>query len=115
MRWLLFDSQKVSGYSGPLRFLRHLKKTGETDVTEFLHGRFLAALDVMNHQLDGSDWLAADRCTIADLACFGYFNWPAEIGVDFAEYPNVAAWVERVKALPGWQPPEALMERAFEG
>ncbi len=115
MRWLLFDSQKVSGYAGPLRFLRHLKKTGETGATEFLHGRLVGALDVMNKRLDGRDWLAADGPTIADLACFGYFNWPSEIGVDFADYPNVAAWIGRIKALPGWQPPEALMPRAFEG
>ncbi len=114
MRWLLFDSQKVSGQGGPLRFLRHLKKTGETEVVQFLHGRFVAALDIMNHRLDGRDWLAADRPTIADLACFGYFNWPDEIGVDLGDYPNVVAWVDRIKKLDGFRPPEALMPRALE-
>ncbi|RLQ87171.1 glutathione S-transferase family protein [Notoacmeibacter ruber] len=115
MRWLLFDSQKVSGYAGPLRFLRHLKRTGETEVTAFLHGRLAGALAVLDARLEGRKWLAADGATIADLACCGYLYWPDEIGIDLADYPNISPWLEQIAALPGYQSAAALMPRAFGG
>jgi glutathione S-transferase len=39
----------------------------------------------------------------------GYLFWPEEIGVSWADYPNIGAWLERIKALPGWDHPYALM------
>ncbi|WP_306120013.1 MULTISPECIES: glutathione S-transferase [unclassified Roseitalea] len=114
LRWLLFDSQKVSGYAGPLRFLRHLKKTGETPEVGFLHGRFLAALAVLDAALDGRDWLVGERATIADLACQGYLHWPEQIGVTYDDTPHVAAWLERIRTLPGYRRSEDLMPSGRE-
>ena len=30
-------------------------------------------------------------------------------GADWSGYPNVRVWLERLKSLPGWKMPEALM------
>jgi glutathione S-transferase len=39
----------------------------------------------------------------------GYLFWPEEIGVDWADYPHIGAWLERIRALPGWVHPYELM------
>ncbi|TCD16534.1 glutathione S-transferase family protein [Oricola cellulosilytica] len=114
MRWLLFDSQKVSGYAGPLRFLRFFMKKGETEDVQFLHGRVTSALKIVNAALENREWIAADRPTIADFALCGYLFWPDEIGTTFDERPNVAAWLNRIRALPGFELPEALMPSGQE-
>ena len=48
------------------------------------------------------DWLALDRPTIADIACYPYVKRAPEGGLSLAEYPAVKAWLKRCEALPGW-------------
>lgn len=59
------------------------------------------ALKVLDRQLEGRDWLAADRLTIADIVAF--------IGLDFGrmikfrppeELRNLARWAEAMRARP---------------
>ncbi len=109
LRWLLFDSQKVSGQAGPLRFLRHFMKKGETPDVQFLHGRMVSALKILDAALAGRPWLVGSSPTIADFACQGYLHWPAEIGVSYDELPNLVAWLGRIKQLPGFKFAEDLM------
>lgn len=59
------------------------------------------ALDVMEGRLKQNGWLAGPRPTIADLALFAYTHRADEGGFDLTRWPGVAAWVERVAALPG--------------
>jgi glutathione S-transferase len=61
-----------------------------------------AGLEVMEGQLTGNDWLAADRPTIADVACFPYVALAHEAGISLEPYPAVHAWVDRMKRLPGY-------------
>jgi len=114
MRWLLFDSQKMSGYAGPLRFLRYFMKKGESDEVQYLHGRLMSALKVLDARLEGRDWVAADRPTIADLALCGYLFWPDQIGIDYDGLPNVTAWLDGIAALPGYKRAEDLMPSGQE-
>ncbi len=58
----------------------------------------------MNAFLEGGDYLACDRPTIADLAMYSYTAVAPEGGVDLAPYPNVAAWISRLEALPRFYP-----------
>jgi len=109
LRWLLWDNHKLTSYTATLRFLRVFAKTGETPVTAFLEGRAAAAMKVLNDHLADRDFVIGDRLTIADLSLCGYLFWPEEIGVDWAEYPNIAAWLDRIRAQPGWQHPYDLM------
>lgn len=59
-------------------------------------------LAVLEGRLKNHDWLACDRPTIADLACYCYTSVSPEGGLPHDRYPAVAAWVKRVEALPGW-------------
>ncbi|MTD95031.1 glutathione S-transferase [Hyphomicrobium sp. xq] len=59
-------------------------------------------LGLMENHLARATWLALDRVTIADIACMPYVALSHEGGVSADDYPAVAAWVQRVKALPGF-------------
>ena len=64
-----------------------------------------AAWGVLDAHLAGRAFVVADRATIADLSLCGYLFWPDEIGVDWAAYPGIAAWLDRIRALPRWRAP----------
>ena len=86
-----------------------LAKTGETPVTEFLRQRFTNALKIVDAHLARQPFLVGDRASIADLSLCGYLFWPEEIGVDWSAYPAIAAWLDRIRSMPGWVHPYALM------
>ena len=109
LRWLLWDNHKLTSYIGTLRFLIRFMKTGETPVTEFLRGRMKSALAILNAHLQGRSFVLGERPTIADLSLCGYLYFADEFGVDWADYPDTGAWLERIKALPGWAHPYELM------
>ncbi|QFT33448.1 glutathione S-transferase [Roseibium porphyridii] len=109
LRWTIFDNQKVSGMIGPLRFLRALIKTGETEVTGWLDGRVKSALAILNNHFEHNAFAIGSKPTTADFSLCGYLYVRDETGIDFAPYPNVIAWLDRIKALPGWKHPYDLM------
>jgi glutathione S-transferase len=109
LRWLLWDNHKLTSYIGTLRFLTTYMKTSETPVTQFLRGRVQSALGILNDHLEGHDFALFGRPTIADLSMCGYLYWPDEFGMTWADHPHIEAWLERVRALPGWAHPYELM------
>ncbi len=109
LRWILFDNHKLTGSIGTMRFLLRFMKTGETPVVEFLRGRALGALGVLDGHLSSRDFVACGRPTIADISICGYLFWPDEFGVSWDDYPHVGAWLARVRELPGWVHPYELM------
>jgi glutathione S-transferase len=112
LRWIIFDNQKVNGYLGPYRFLRNFANPrGEPAVYAFLKGRIDNSLAILDKRLADRPFVLGHRPTIADLSLVGYFYYPPdEFGFDIAaEHKNVAAWLDRIKALPGWGHPYDLM------
>jgi glutathione S-transferase len=67
------------------------------------------ALAALEGRLQHHDWLALDRPTIADIACFPYIETAPEAKVALEQFPQVIAWLERCRKLPGW--PERLALR----
>jgi glutathione S-transferase len=47
-------------------------------------------------------YLCGNDITIADYFGSGIVTLGEAIGVDFSPYPNVARWLDRMKALPSW-------------
>jgi glutathione S-transferase len=109
LRWLLWDNHKLTSYIGTLRFLIRFMKTGETPMTEFLRGRMKSALAILNAHLQGRSFVIGERPTIADLSLCGYLYFADEFDVDWGDYLNISAWLERIRALPGWVHPYELM------
>ena len=65
-------------------------------------------LKVLEKRLAGHAWLAAGKPTIADIACMPYcaLSWMGGIALD--DYPSVRAWIDRVRALPGFVAMEGI-------
>lgn len=61
-----------------------------------------AGLKVLERRLAEHRWLAAAKPTIADIACMPYaaLSYMGDIPLD--DYPAVRAWIDRVRALPGF-------------
>ena len=111
LRWLLFDNHKFTSYIATHRFMTHFMKQ-DNEVTKFFKGRAEGALKVVDKHLAGKEWMTLGRPTIADLSMAGYMYYDGELGFDFAAYPALSAWRERIRALPGWKGPYELMPRA---
>ena len=112
LRWIIFDNQKVNGFLGPYRFLRNFAKpAGDPAVMAFLKSRIEGNLGIVDKRLAGRSYMLGDRPTIADLSLVAYMYYPAdEFGFDIAaQYKNIGAWLDRIKALPGWKHPYDLM------
>ena len=65
-------------------------------------GRAHAILKVIEAELAGRQWIAADHPTIADVALYSYIARAPEGNVDLSAYANVKAWLGRIEALPGF-------------
>jgi glutathione S-transferase len=111
LRWIIFDNQKVNGYLGPYRFLRNFAPARDPGAEAFLKGRLANTLGIVDKRLASAPFLLGARPTIADLSMAGYLYYPPdEFGFDIAkDYPAIGAFMERIKALPGWRHPYELM------
>ena len=115
LRWIIFDNQKVNGFLlGPYRFLRNFAKpAGHPAVMEFLKGRIDNTLGIVDKRLAGCcPYILGSEPTIADLSLVALTLYypPEEFGFDIpATHKNIAAWLDRIKALPGWKHPYELM------
>ena len=112
LRWIIFDNQKVNGFLGPYRFLKNFARPpGDPAVMAFLKGRIDGNLAILDKRLAAAPFVLGNEPTIADVSLVAYLYYPAEeFGFDIAaERKNIAAWLDRVKALPGWAHPYDLM------
>lgn len=111
LRWILWDNHKLSTQIGTTRFLMNFLPEDKrpAGVIPFLQGRLKAAYKVLNDHLATRDWVVGRSVTIADLSCCGYLYYPEPFGFDRADWPHIAAWLDRIAALPGWKPPYDLM------
>jgi glutathione S-transferase len=66
-----------------------------------------ALLANIDAHLQGRDWLATDKATIADLANYAYIAHAPEGDVSLENYANIRAWLQRVEQLPGFVPMQA--------
>ncbi len=112
LRWIIFDNQKVNGFLGPYRFLKNFAKpAGDPAVMAFLKARIDGNLAIVNKRLTGRSFLVSDKPTIADISMCAYLYYPAEeFGFDIRkDHPAIAAFLDRMKALPGWKHPYQIM------
>ena len=112
LRWIIFDNQKLNGFLGPYRFLKNFARpAGDPAVLAFLKGRIDGYLAILDKRLAKAPYVLGDRPTIADISFCAYLYYPAEeFGFDIAgTHKNIGAWLDRMKALHGWEHPYDLM------
>ncbi len=111
LRWMLFDNHKFTSYIATLRYMISLAKTGETPVTEFLRGRVLNSLKIVDGHLAHQEFLLGEHPTIADFSLCSYLYYGEELPFALSSFQHVNTWLERLKELPGWKHPYDLMPR----
>jgi glutathione S-transferase len=99
MQWLSTASKEIANTVATVR-LHYL--FGKTIDLANLEKQSYALLEVIDHHLATRQWLASDRPTIADIACFPYIGLAADGKLSLDAYPHIVAWVDRIKQLPGY-------------
>jgi glutathione S-transferase len=66
-----------------------------------------ALLVELDAHLEGRDWLATNKPTIADIANYAYIAHAPEGDVSLENYANIRAWLQRIEALKGFVPMQA--------
>ena len=103
LQWTYFEQERVMPGLGGTRFRRLTGRAAADpagDARRFQTGvETLATLDA---HLAARDWLVGDGPTIADLSVFAYTHVAGDAGFELERYPAVVAWLDRVRALPGF-------------
>ncbi|HEX2841544.1 glutathione S-transferase [Hyphomicrobium sp.] len=97
--WLMVAENEIA--RGPNDARLHDKFGYKLDVDQ-ARAKAARVLGILDQHLATRSWLALGRPTIADIACMPYVALGHEGGVPLDGYPAVAAWVSRIKALPGF-------------
>jgi glutathione S-transferase len=115
LRWLFFDNHKFTSYFASYRFNKAFGPSApDPAVMGWLKGRIDNAFGIADTHLAGRSFLVGEAPTIADFSLGGYLFYPVdESGIDLTKtHPNLAAWVARLRALPGWGDPYEVLPGA---
>ena len=110
--WLSWEAYRLGMDLSYVRLSRHFTKL-DPAVEDWFRSRLRADLDRLNIELGTQDFLVGDIPTIADVACCGFMFWAHQAGVNLDVWPNVEAWLLRLRALPGWRAPHDLLEARY--
>ncbi|WP_257385554.1 glutathione S-transferase family protein [Tahibacter caeni] len=104
LQWLFFEQYSHEPYVAVARFICRWLPADHPRRAELprLRERGAQALAVMEQQLARQPFLAGSGYSIADIALFAYTHAAADGGFDLSAYPQIDAWLERVRAQPGF-------------
>ncbi|HSR65026.1 MAG TPA: glutathione S-transferase family protein [Xanthomonadaceae bacterium] len=102
-QWLSFEQERIESQIGAIR---HWTMTGKLArraqvLVDAKRSGGLQALRILDAELSQRDFIAGDGYSIADIAVFAYTSRAGEGGFDLASFPNVGAWIARVRSQPG--------------
>jgi glutathione S-transferase len=108
LRWMVWalahwtPSLRVFIYE---RMFKPLKGHGEPDLERVSReqGNLDRAARVLDGQLSRSPYVCGDAVSAVDLYIAAYPMYAAGAGIDLAPYRHLAAWLDRVHALPEWR------------
>ncbi|KAI9796961.1 MAG: hypothetical protein M1833_005907 [Piccolia ochrophora] len=100
--WLFFLNAGVGPMQGQTNhFVRYAPERIEYGVNRYTNEtrRLYRVLDT-HLKSSSSGYLVGDRCTIADIAHWGWIVGAGWAGVDIEEFPHLKAWEDRMLARP---------------
>jgi glutathione S-transferase len=114
--WLAWENDAITNVAR----VRHYSRFRSVDpiIMEYFRPLAIDALAWVDRALEGREWLVGDACSIADIGCWGRMVFMAEGGFDITTWPNLLAWSDRIKALPGFALPYDLIpskDREYPG
>src|SRR4028118_313244 len=102
LQWLFFEQYSHEPYIATSRFWISILGKGDEyrDAINQKREPGYAALTVMERHLTNHVFFVGERYTIADIGLFAYTHVADEGGFDLIRFPEIQAWIERVKAQP---------------
>jgi glutathione S-transferase len=91
-----------------VRHSARFRKMHDEVIAEF-RPRAEAALSFVDRTVKDRPFLVGERCTIADIGCWGRMVFMAEGGFEIGQWPHLEAWSHRLKAMPGFALPYDLI------
>lgn len=107
MEWLAVAADELQHGAAQARRIRKLGASGDLTWAQMHAERGIGLLE---HRLEQRPWLAAEKPTIADIACYPYVALLPEGGVPLDPYPPVREWMARIRQLPGYVTMSGLEE-----
>jgi glutathione S-transferase len=105
LQWMFFEQYSHEPYVAVARFWKHffdkLTPQQEAALPDIMKKGY-AALDMMEKHLATNPFFVDNRYGLADIALYGYTHVAHEGEFDLSRYPNITAWLARVKAQPGY-------------
>lgn len=95
-QWLSFSVNEV--FNGPA-MARAIVIFKRDYPLKLAHAITDIVLNLLESRLKDHKWLALDRFTLADIACYPYAALVHEGGISLDNYPAVRAWFNRIEAL----------------
>ena len=109
--WMFWEANRI-GFSMPnLRWYRRGFGRASEAAVAWIEARAVTDMDFLQQELAGRPWLVGPAPSVADISCSAYVFLTREAGLDPARWPAVVAWLERIRALPGWVEQYRLMAR----
>ncbi|MBL8299320.1 MAG: glutathione S-transferase family protein [Rhodanobacteraceae bacterium] len=104
LQWLFFEQYSHEPYIAVARYICRWLPADHPRRAELprLRERGAQALAVMEQHLATQPFFAGASYTVADIALFAYTHAAADGGFELAAYPQVQAWLDRVRAQPGF-------------
>ncbi|EDP65796.1 glutathione S-transferase-like protein [alpha proteobacterium BAL199] len=110
LRWLSWDLQHFTRYTGTLYFEYVIKpKFGigpvDPEEVEEATGYVRKYSAILNDHLHGRKYLLGDTLTITDFAVGITLPYAEQAYIPLGEFPEVARWHDRLNELPAWRKP----------
>lgn len=110
MRWLAWNDCHWSRAVGDFYFEHIVKATfhvgsPDRELLKAKVGELQRYAKILDEHLDGRDYVACRRLTIADFALASMASYWREAEMPFADFPNVVRWLDGLKRIPAWANP----------
>jgi GSH-dependent disulfide-bond oxidoreductase len=113
VQWLMIQMASIGPMLGQLNHFQILP----ADAQPYALGRYRAQARrlyrLLDERLDGREWLAGQRYSVADVATFPWAGYLECHGFSAAEHPHLIEWRDRIAARPAVQSAQARIQDEF--
>jgi len=106
-RWQFWEQNHFNRATGTIIFENMLKcmfKLGEPDANNVAVATedFTQYAKLLDAHLVGRDFILGNKLTLADFSVASFSEYFDTAKIPFRKYSNLAAWLERLDAIPAW-------------